>query len=212
MHVLIADDDPISRRLVSRHLRNWGYEPILAGDGGEAWELILTSDRAMLAILDWSMPRLDGAQVCQRVRSLPAGRLIHAILLTSRNERGDVIAGLKAGADDYLTKPFDPEELYARIQTGVRILTLQQSLADRVRDLEVALINVKQLQGLLPMCSYCKCIRDDHNYWTEVEHYLAAHSDAQFSHGICPGCYARIVEPQIQALRRGAPPPQPAAV
>jgi CheY-like chemotaxis protein len=204
MHVLIADDDPISRKLVTRHLRTWGYDPLVAHDGGEAWELILTCDRAMLAILDWSMPRLDGPNVCQRIRSLPAGRLVHAILLTAHTSRGDVIAGLKAGADDYLTKPFDPDELYARIQTGVRILSLQQSLADRVRDLREALSKVKQLQGLLPTCSYCKCVRDDKNYWTEVEHYLAAHSEAQFSHGICPGCYARIVEPQIQALRRGS--------
>jgi CheY-like chemotaxis protein len=199
--VLIADDDPISRTLVLRHLRKWGYSPQVAHDGGEAWDLILTCDRAVLAVLDWSMPRLDGLEVCRRARSLPAGRLFHAVLLTARSSRDDVMAGLNAGADDYLTKPFDPEELYARVQTGVRLLGLQQSLADRVRELEEALANVKQLRGLLPMCTYCKCIRDDKNYWTEVEHYLADHSTAQFSHGICPACYARVVEPQMQALR-----------
>ena len=199
--VLIADDDPISRTLVLRHLRRWGYSPQVAHDGGEAWELILTCDRAVLAILDWSMPRLDGLEVCRRARALPAGRPVHALLLTAHCSRDDVIAGLDAGADDYLTKPFDPEELYARVRTGMRLLGLQQNLADRVRELEEALANVKQLQGLLPMCTYCKCIRDDKNYWTQVEHYLADHSTAQFSHGICPACYSRVVEPQLQALR-----------
>lgn len=208
MYVLIADDDPVSRMLVTCHVRNWGYDPLVAEDGAEAWELILTSDRAVLAILDWAMPHLDGLEVCRRVRSLPSERLVHAILLTGRSARDDVIAGLRAGADDYLTKPFDPQELYARVQTGARILTLQQSLADRVRDLEAALANVKQLQGLLPMCSYCKCIRDDRNYWMRLEHYLATHSDAQVSHGICPGCYASIVEPQLQALRNCFPQTQ----
>jgi CheY-like chemotaxis protein len=208
MYVLVADDDPVSRTLVSRHVRNWGYEPLVAQDGAEAWELILTSDRAMLAILDWSMPHLDGVEVCRRVRSLPTGRLVHAILLTGRASRDDVLAGLQAGADDYLTKPFDPQQLYARLQVGARILALQQSLADRVRDLERALTSVKQLQGLLPMCSYCKCIRDDRNYWMQLEHYLAAHSEAQVSHGICPRCFASIVEPQLEALRLSLPKPQ----
>src|SRR5687768_3679426 len=99
MHVLVADEDPICRRLVSRHLSNWGYEALIARDGEEAWGLLLTSDRAVLAILDWSMPKLDGPDICARIRSLPAGRIIHAILLTGRTTHQDIITGLKAGAD-----------------------------------------------------------------------------------------------------------------
>jgi sigma-B regulation protein RsbU (phosphoserine phosphatase) len=202
MDVLIADEDPIYRRLVARHLANWGYESLIACDGAEAWEFIRTGTRAMLAILDWSMPKLDGPEICGRIRSLPADRMVHAILLTGRTARTDIITGLRAGADDYLTKPFDPEELYARIQTGIRLLRLQQTLADRVRELAEALTSVRHLQGLLPMCSYCKCIRDDQNYWRQVEHYIAARSDAVFSHGICPSCYQKVVEPQLEEIRR----------
>jgi CheY-like chemotaxis protein len=148
------------------------------------------------------MPGQDGLELCRRVRALPASRLIYVILLTARSTREDVIRGLKAGADDYITKPCDHDELYARLQVGARMLRLQQNLADRVRELEAALSNLNQLQGLLPMCCYCKCIRNDENYWEQVEHYIAAHSELEFSHGICPSCYVKVVEPQLQAARR----------
>ena len=120
----------------------------------------------------------------------------------AREARGDLVTGLNAGADDYVTKPFDPEELRARVQVGVRILTLQKNLAERVEELQAALSNVKQLRGLLPICSYCKRIRGDDQYWQQLEGYIAEHSDAQFSHGICPTCYATI----SAELDRGSEP------
>jgi CheY-like chemotaxis protein len=202
MNVLVADDDPIYRKLLSAHLLRWGHEAAVAHDGADAWRRIEGSTGSLFAILDWSMPGADGIELCRRVRLLPAGRIVYVMLLTARTAREDIIAGLEAGADDYLTKPFDPGELFARFQVGARMLRLQQSLADRVRELEAALASVSQLQGLLPMCCYCKCIRNDENYWEQVEHYIAAHSELQFSHGICPGCYDKIVAPQLQALRR----------
>jgi CheY-like chemotaxis protein len=195
MNVVVADDDPIYRALLSHHLRCWGFEPLLAEDGDQAWRLLAASQRATLAILDWAMPGADGPELCRRVRAFPAGQFVYAVLLTGRSGRDDVLTGLKAGADDYLTKPFDPEELYARLQVGVRVLRLQQNLVDRVLQLEEALGKVKQLQGLLPMCCYCKSIRNDQNYWERVEHYIAAHSELQFSHGICPSCYETVVAP-----------------
>jgi phosphoserine phosphatase RsbU/P len=126
----------------------------------------------------------------------------YLILLTAKGRREDIITGLKAGANDYVTKPFDREELRARVQVGARIVELQHSLADRVHALEEALARVKQLQGLLPICSYCKKIRDDQNYWQQVENYISRHSEAQFSHSICPGCYEQLVKPELDQLRR----------
>jgi phosphoserine phosphatase RsbU/P len=138
------------------------------------------------------MPELDGPEVCRRVRrDLPLANM-YLVLLTARESRGDLVVGLDAGADDYITKPFDAEELRARVQVGVRVLALQERLAERVADLQTALAKVKQLRGLLPICSYCKRIRGDDQYWQQLEGYIAEHSDAQFSHGICPTCYAAV--------------------
>jgi DNA-binding response OmpR family regulator len=202
VEILVADDDVLYRKLLEVTLRSWGYQVRLVADGTAAWEVIEHSPVGVLAILDWSMPGLDGLELCQRIRELAPGRLVYVILLTARSGREDVIRGLQAGADDYITKPFDHEELYARIQVAARMMRLQQILADRVSELEAALANVNTLQGLLPMCCYCKSIRNDQNYWEKVEHYIAAHSELQFSHGICPSCYTRMVEPQLQQARR----------
>lgn len=199
--ILIADDDPICRLLVETTLVSAGHKVILACDGDEAWRILLRESAPLLAILDWQMPGVDGLELCRRIRDLSANRLIYPILLTGRTGRQSVILGLEAGAHDYVTKPFDHEELHARIHVGFRMLRLQQALADRVHELEEALTNVKQLQGLLPMCSYCKSIRTDQDYWQKVEHYIADHSELQFSHGICPTCYKSVVEPQLTAFR-----------
>jgi len=111
------------------------------------------------------------------------------MLLTSRDSRADLVAGLDAGADDYLIKPFDPEELRARVHVGLRVLSLQDRLSEQVAELQAALAKVRQLAGLLPICSYCKRIRNDNNYWEQVDSYIAHHSDTLFSHGICPACF-----------------------
>jgi sigma-B regulation protein RsbU (phosphoserine phosphatase) len=148
------------------------------------------------------MPGLNGLQICRKIRRIPTSTPPYLILLTAKGRREDIVTGLQAGANDYVTKPFDREELRARVQVGVRIVELQHSLADRVRALEEALARVKQLQGLLPICSYCKKIRDDQNYWQQVENYISQHSEAQFSHSICPDCYESLVRPELDQLRR----------
>ena len=189
MRALVADDDAVTAMMLSRALERWGLQVVVARDGHDAWARLQDDPGIGLAVLDWMMPGLDGPALCGRIRSDPARAHMHLILLTARTARADVIAGIDAGADDYLTKPFDPEELRARVHVGIRMVTLQERLAERVAELEEALANVKQLRGLLPICSYCKRVRADGNYWEQVEEYVSTHSDAKFSHGICPTCY-----------------------
>ena len=201
MKMLIADDDPVARVALEAMLRSWGCDVVVCRDGEEAWRALSAPDGPALAVLDWQMPGLDGLEVCRRVRQhrgsdTPA----YIILLTGNRRQEEVVAGLNAGADDYIVKPFDPSELRARVQVGMRVVDLQRALAARVRDLEAALSKVNQLQGLLPICAYCKKIRDDQNYWTQVESYVSRHADVQFSHGICPDCYAKVVAEEFGEL------------
>jgi phosphoserine phosphatase RsbU/P len=198
MKILVADDDRVTCRMLEALLAEWGHEAVGARDGARAWEFLQAADGPRIAILDWLMPHLDGLEVCRKVRALSTRQPPYLILLTVKGSRSDIVAGLRGGADDYLTKPFDPEELRARLQTGQRIVGLQRILADQVSDLEKALARVQQLQGLLPICCYCKSIRDDQNYWQEVESYISAHSQARFSHGVCPSCFQRVVETELK--------------
>lgn len=202
MHtVLIAEDDPIPRKVLRHTLESVGYGIVEAANGSEAFQLLSTQHAPSLAIVDWMMPGLNGPELCQALRQNPSSQGTYVILLTSKGKREDIVTGLEAGADDYVIKPFDFEELRARVRVGFRILSLQEGLAARVHDLEQALTQIKHLQGLLPICCYCKKIRDDRNYWRQVEEYLSAHSDIKFSHGICPKCYADELAPQLESFR-----------
>jgi len=192
MQVLIAEDDRVTGEILARTLQRWSYQTTLVSDGVQALDRLTVATEPTLAILDWMMPGMDGPDVCRKIRQdMPLANM-YLLLVTAREGRGDVVAGLDAGADDYIIKPFDPEELRARVAVGIRVLGLQQKLAERVAELQSALSNVKQLRGLLPICSYCKRIRGDDQYWQQVEGYIADHSEAQFSHGICPACYDTI--------------------
>src|SRR5258707_7112100 len=193
MRALIADDDRGTTAILAKSLGRWSFDVTVAYDGGTAWDVLAATEDPSLAILDWMMPTLDGLELCRRIRQDPARAHMYVILLTGRDSRADVVAGLDAGADDYLIKPFDPEELRARVHVGIRVLTLQDRLAERVQELQEALSKVKQLSGLLPICSYCKRIRGDENYWERVESYISEHTDVQFSHGICPQCYETVI-------------------
>ena len=130
---------------------------------------------------------------CASTSSTPSGaRSTYVILLTARRERGDIVAGLKAGADDYVIKPFDSEELRARVAVGERMVNLQNALNARIVELQHALAQVHTLQGLIPICAYCKRVRNEREYWERVESYISARSDARFSHGVCPECAQRL--------------------
>ena len=200
MRVLIADDEATTRHLIQRTLGNWGFEVLAAENGTEALRILQGSNRPEIALLDWVMPGVDGLEVCRRMRAALPDAPSYIILITARGGLANVVQGLESGADDYVTKPFDPRELRARLHAGARVVQLQKALLERNRELVEALKRVKQLQGLLPICSYCKKIRNDRNYWEQVDAYVASHSEVQFSHGVCPDCFEVHLRPQLERL------------
>ncbi len=191
MQIVIAEDDPVSRRLVEHSLRKWGYEPLATAKGNDAWQILDSQNAPKMAILDWGLPGLDGPEICRRVRKQQNSEPVYLILLTGRDAKADILAGFEAGANDYVTKPFDFDELRARVRVGQQVVDLQHRLSGRVQELEQALVQVKQLRTLLPICSYCRKIRGDNDYWQQVEGYFMSNSEIRFSHGICPECFDR---------------------
>ena len=200
MLVLVADDLDVNRKLLRTLLTAEGYNVVEASNGVDAFNMIQGATVPVVGLIDWEMPEMDGIAVCNQARKLEFAPPIYLILLTVRDSKQDTVTGLQAGANDYITKPFDKTELLARVSIGKQMVQLQQNLNERVAELREALASVKQLGGLLPICSYCKKIRDDHNYWQQVESYVGEHSDARFSHSICPQCYEEIVKPQMVQL------------
>jgi DNA-binding response OmpR family regulator len=203
----VADDEPGIRRLLQTTLTAASYEVVQAPNGDEALRHLQADDGPDIAVLDWMMPGLAGPEICRRCRERPRPVAPYLILVTARGRMADIVAGLEAGADDYLIKPFDLEELRARVAVGARVVRLQQDLVQRVRELEDALGREQRLQGLLPICSYCKKIRNDQNYWQRVETYIVEHSGAQFTHSICPDCHERVRAEIAEVTRRHARPP-----
>jgi diguanylate cyclase (GGDEF)-like protein len=128
MKILVADDDAASRHALEAWLRKWDFEVRTAADGDEAWEILQGDESPRLAILDWMMPGMDGVEVCRRLRRRSREPYTYVLLLTARDDKQDVVQGLESGADDYLTKPFDPQELRARLRAGRRLLALLESL------------------------------------------------------------------------------------
>jgi len=128
VRILIADDDPVSRRRVEIWLQRWGFEVAVTSNGTEALRILQQENPPRLAILDWMMPEMEGAQVCQEVRKVEGRPYTYLLLLTARGQAGDIVEGLDAGADEYLCKPFNPTELRARIRAGCRILDLEERL------------------------------------------------------------------------------------
>jgi phosphoserine phosphatase RsbU/P len=201
MKVLIAEDDEVSRIVLSRMLQKWGHEVVATVDGRSAYEILETEDAPSVAILDWMMPEMDGLEVCRQLRQLNRAEPPYVILLTARDQTDDIVAGLDSGANDYVVKPYDWRELKSRLRVGERMVTLQRDLAGRIRELQYAMAKIHELQELIPICSYCKKVRDDRNYWEQVESYISTRTGVQFSHGVCPQCYTKVI---AQLERAGA--------
>jgi sigma-B regulation protein RsbU (phosphoserine phosphatase) len=187
MRILIAEDEPISRKLLETTLIKASHDVTGVEDGLKAMEAVQREVPDML-ITDWMMPDLDGLELCRRLRSLDLPSYVYVILLTALTQKENIIQGLDAGADDYIAKPFERTELLARVRAGERVIHLERSLRQKNKELSEALAEVKQLKGLLPICIFCKKIRKDKNYWQQVEEYLFEHTDADFSHSLCPEC------------------------
>ncbi len=200
--VLIADDSSTTRRLLEKKLEAWDFGVTSVRDGEEAWQLLQKDDSPRLLLLDWIMPVYEGTELCRMLREKEAGSTMptYIILLTANREKGDIVRGLEAGANDYITKPFDDAELKARLDVGLRVLSLQKQLQAKIRDLQRSLEEIKTLQGILPICPYCKKVRNDDNYWEQVEEYITHRSAAEFSHAICPSCFEKHLAPQLKDL------------
>ncbi len=188
MRILIAEDDLTSRAVLTGVLKRGGHEVEETENGADALRAMLRPDAPALAILDWMMPEMDGVEAVRRIRAGRADRPSYLILLTARGGKRDIVTALDAGADDYLVKPFDPCELRARIEVGRRMIEMQGALAARITELREALDQIKTLRGILPICMHCKKIRDDGGYWNRVELYIRDHTEAEFSHCVCPEC------------------------
>jgi len=186
--ILAVEDDPVALAVLHQALRRLGHEVLEAGDGEAAWNL-LQSAPVRVVVSDWLMPRLDGLELCRKVRGRIGGEYVYFILLTSSDATEEnQYAAADAGVDDFLRKPLNLSELWTRVRVAERILRYTTQ--------------VRQLEELLPICSYCKKIRDDQNYWQQIEGYINQRTGSEFSHSICPDCYARVVVPELNKLRR----------
>jgi phosphoserine phosphatase RsbU/P len=184
MKILIAEDDFVSVRVLQLTLEHEGHEVIVAENGEKAWALH-DADPVRVIVSDWMMPGMDGLDLCKKVRARPKTDYTYFILLTAiHTGRENMRLAMAAGVDDFLSKPLDREVISMRLRVADRIL-------DYTRQIRI-------LKNLLPICMYCKRIREDGNYWQQVENYIHEHTGSNFSHGICPDCFTR---------EMGSPPP-----
>ncbi len=186
-NILIVDDTPENLTVLRRILTEQGYRVRPALSGEIALKTIQT-DPPDLILLDIVMPGMDGLEVCRKLKEGEETREVPIIFISALNEIEDKMRAFSQGGVDYISKPFQKEEVLARVKTHLTQSTLINSLEKKNHELKKALDEVKQLRGMLPICSNCKKIRDDKGYWNTLELYIEENSEASFSHGICPKC------------------------
>lgn len=194
MKVLAIEDQPVAALQLTATLRSLGYEVELLNDGAAAWER-LNAGGYRIVVSDWRMPGLDGLEFCRRLRQRGGDYVYFILISTSKITKQTREEALAAGVDDFLMKPVDPDELGMRLHVARRIIQFAAQ--------------VKELESILPICGYCKKVRDDGQYWQEIEAYLSKRSRTQLSHGICPDCYNRVMLPQLEELGIPAEPMPP---
>lgn len=175
--VLIVDDNAQNLQFLGKMMAENGYEPALARSGSQALDFVF-KEKPELVLLDIMMPEMDGYEVCRELKIRKATAHIPVIFLTAKTETEDLVKGFEAGAVDYVTKPFKSAELLARIKTHIEL--------KRARE------EIRTLRGIIPICAKCKKIRDDEGFWKQIETYIEKHSEALFSHGLCPECSKEI--------------------
>jgi sigma-B regulation protein RsbU (phosphoserine phosphatase) len=185
MRILAIDDDPVAQLVLEAALKALGHDVTMAADGIEAWERLQTPE-VRVVVSDWQMPRLDGLELCRRVRGRVGRNYVYFILVTQHSATDENHqAALEAGVDDFLTKPINLRELRLRLHVAERILDYTKQ--------------VRELESILPICGYCKKIRDDQDYWQQIEGYLHARTGTVFSHGCCPDCFQSQMVPMLRA-------------
>ena len=197
--ILIAEDDTLTLGLLTELIRKWDYETISVNNGDSAFENLKRDNDPLILLADWQIPGVHGDELCRLARTHLPNKPLHIILTTATQLTVESkVRALAAGADDYLLKPYDPRELQARLHVGERALVSQIELRNRVVELEAQLSQVKQLDGLLCICSQCNRIRDDMDRWQTIEKYLAARTDVTLTHGVCPKCLDLQVKGHVQ--------------
>lgn len=185
--VLMVDDNMNNLQVLGNILKIKNYDIGVATNGKQTIQMAISTIPDII-LLDIMMPEMDGFDVCRELKKNPVTKDIPIIFLTAKSEIDDIVKGLRYGAADYVTKPFNSIELLARVKTHLDLKFAIDAQKELVDKLSSALATVKQLSGLLPICSHCKKVRDDKGYWSQVERYVSDHSEARFSHGICPDC------------------------
>jgi phosphoserine phosphatase RsbU/P len=201
--ILVADDDPVIRRVIQRAIEVGGWNVQAVADGDQAWAALIGADPPRIAVLDWQMPGVEGIELCRRVRERADSHYAYLLMLTARTRTEDVVVALDAGADDYIMKPFHAEELRSRLRVAERIIHLEASVEERVRELEGERRRSAQLEGLLPICMHCKRIRDEHQQWAPLEEYIGQRTEATFTHGLCDDCHRRLHDEEMATRRAG---------
>jgi CheY-like chemotaxis protein len=191
LNILVVEDDPDIRFATVRLLRNVGY-PVAEAENGETALCLVRETHPDLVLLDVMLPDTDGYEICRTIKTDQDLKNTYVILLSgSKTGSDDQSEGLEMGADGYVARPVSNRELLARVQSMVRIIRAERDRDSLIGELQEALASIKTLRGLLPICCHCKKIRDDKGYWSQLERYIHEHSDAEFSHSICPECLGK---------------------
>jgi phosphoserine phosphatase RsbU/P len=189
MRILVAEHEPMLRRMLENMLTAWGHQVIVAESSSETWRLLRGDEPPTMLVLDWLMPKLGAVEICRKIRQDPSTSNVHVIMLVSRGRTSDAFAAsLNAGADDYISKPFDPEELRARVRVGVHAMQLQRNLDDLTREFDQQRTHPDQAQELLPVCTECGRMRNRSGYWQQLKSYLVKSLRAEIVPSLCPTC------------------------